>query len=108
VRPCQEVPEGARPSADTLPGQVDPEEEPIEVDGNPEWQVDEILDSRIHRGRLQYKAAWVGFDPDPTWYNARGFMGAPQKVKDYHLAYPDKPGPPVRLEAWLEAYRAEK
>ena len=35
-------------------------------------------------------------------------MGAPQKVKDYYLAYPDKPRPPVRLEAWLGAYRAEK
>ena len=35
-------------------------------------------------------------------------MNAPHKVRDYYLAYPDKPGPPVRLEAWLKAYEDDK
>jgi len=93
-------------ATDALPGQIEPKEEPIEVNGNPEWQVEEILDSRIYRGRLQYKVSWVAYDPDPTWYNARGFAGAPYKVRDYHQAYPEKPGPPLRLDTWLRAYEA--
>ena len=35
-------------------------------------------------------------------------MNAPHKVRDYHLTYPDKPGPPVRLEAWLKAYENDE
>jgi transposase InsO family protein len=97
-----------RASTDALPGQIEPMEEPIEVDGHPEWPVQEILDSRLYRGRLQYKAAWVAHDPDPTWYNARGFIGAPHKVRDFHKAYPDKPGPPMRLEAWLRAFETNE
>ena len=87
-----------------LPGQVEPEEPPTIVNGQPEWEIEAILDSRIYRTRLQYKAAWVGHDPDPTWYNARGFIGAPHKVRDYHLAYPNKTGPPLRLDNSLKAW----
>ena len=95
-------------ATESLPGQIEPEEEPIEVNGSPEWTVEEILDSRIYRGRLQYRASWTGCDPDPTWYNARGFVGAPHKVKEYHQAYPDKAGPPLRLNIWLQAYEAKR
>jgi len=46
-----------RKASKPLPGQVELEEEPIEIDGNPKWPVEEILDSRIYRGRLQYKVS---------------------------------------------------
>lgn len=94
-----------RKATDALPGQVEPEQPPIEVNGKPEWVVRSILDSRLHYGRLQYRAAWEGHDPDSTWYNAAGFMNAPIKVKEFHEAYPAKPGPPLRLDAWLQAYQ---
>ncbi len=29
-------------------------------------------------------------------------------MRDYYTAYPDKPGPPARLEAWLKAYENDK
>ena len=95
-------------STHPLPGQTEPEEPAIEINGHPEWPVQEILDSRLFRGRLQYRASWVAHDPDSTWYNARGFIGAPHKVRDYHMAYPEKAGPPARLAAWLQAYEAEE
>ncbi|KAF2187655.1 hypothetical protein K469DRAFT_704585 [Zopfia rhizophila CBS 207.26] len=66
-----------------LPGQIKPEEPPIEVNGHPEWLVQEILNSRLFHGRLQYKASWLAHNPDPAWYNARGFIGAPHKLKAY-------------------------
>ena len=95
-------------STHPLPGQIEPEEPAIEINGHPEWPVQEILDSRLFRGRLQYRASWVAHDPDSTWYNARGFIGAPHKVRDYHMAYPEKAGPPARLAAWLQAYEADE
>jgi len=35
-----------------LPGQVEPEQPPIKINGQPEWEIKQILDSRIHRSRL--------------------------------------------------------
>ncbi|KAF2646983.1 hypothetical protein K491DRAFT_615555, partial [Lophiostoma macrostomum CBS 122681] len=36
------------------------------------------------------------------------FIGALYKVRDYYQAYLEKPGPLVRLDAWLQAYEARK
>ena len=36
------------------PGQQNPPPPPVIVDDNEEWHVEEILDSRIYRRRLQY------------------------------------------------------
>ena len=47
---------------DPLPGQQIPEPPPIVIDGQDEWEVDKILDSRRHYQKLQYKVKWIGFD----------------------------------------------
>ena len=39
---------------DPYPGQVIPAPPPVEVDGEQEWHVEEILDSKLVRGRLRY------------------------------------------------------
>ena len=41
------------------------------VDDNEEWDVEEILDSRIYRGRLQYLVKWIGFHR-PDWEPVEG------------------------------------
>ncbi|OGM39394.1 hypothetical protein ABOM_012139 [Aspergillus bombycis] len=71
-----------------------------------EWEVEQILASRIWRGKLQYQAQWKGCDFDPTWYPARGFKGAPYKIQNFHGVFPDQPGPPKRLTEWLEGWEA--
>ena len=38
------------------------------------WIVDEILDHRRHKGVLQWKVKWKGFDK-PTWQPAKDFVG---------------------------------
>ena len=42
------------------------------VNDGEEWEVDDILDSRLYgRGkRLQYRVKWKGYDTDLEWYNA--------------------------------------
>jgi hypothetical protein len=39
---------------------------PIQVNGEDEWEVDEILASKTIRGSLYYRASWIGYDPNPT------------------------------------------
>ena len=50
---------------DPLPGQYNPPLPPVIVDDAKAWYMEEILDSRMYRQRLQYLVKWVGFDrPD--------------------------------------------
>jgi hypothetical protein len=91
-----------------LPGQYQEPEPPTEINGEPEYDVEEVLASRVRNGGLQYQVQWTGHDPDDQWYNAEGFIGAPQKIKDYHNAYPEKPGPPARLQFWMDAHARDE
>jgi len=43
-------------STDPLPGQIQPPSPPVIIEDEPEWEVDEILDSRIVGKTLQYLA----------------------------------------------------
>ena len=95
-------------SSDPMPGQAAVPEEPVEINGEPEWTVEEIVSSRINRGVLQYQAKWAGCDPDETYYPAENFVGSPHRVKDFHERFPDAPGPPKRLQAWIDAYMNEE
>jgi hypothetical protein len=45
-------------------GQVTLEPEPMEIDGEHQWQVEKILDCRNIRGKLKYQADWVRFDKE--------------------------------------------
>lgn len=57
---------------DPLLGQHIPPPRPVEVDGEDEWELDDILASRRYYGRLQYKCKWHGFERDDEWYYADG------------------------------------
>ena len=48
--------------ADSLTGQKQPPPPPIIVDENPEWKVEEILDSKLVRRTLKYLVRWVDYD----------------------------------------------
>ncbi|OJD22663.1 hypothetical protein ACJ73_05992, partial [Blastomyces percursus] len=94
-----------RKAADNpLPGQINVPPEPIEIEGENEWEIEEVLASRINRGKLQYRVKWLGFDDDFSWYPARNLKGSPHLLREFHIANPTKPGPPKRLDDWLEAW----
>ena len=55
-----------KPAASNLfPGQIIPPAPPVEVDGEEEWEVTDVLDSHLFQQRLQYLVKWTGYD-DPT------------------------------------------
>jgi transposase InsO family protein len=98
-------PEKLRRSASTEPlrGQLVDEQPSIQVDGQEEWEVAQVVAVRLYYGKLQYRVDWMGQDKDNTWYEAGCFKNAPHRIRDFHLQYPDRPGPPMRLHEWLRA-----
>jgi hypothetical protein len=92
---------------DPLPGQRNDPPLPIQVDGDDEWEVDEILACKLDRKTLKYRVHWMGYDPDPAWYPAWNFVGCPQKLKEFHGQYPGQPGPPKYLDEWMDCWYDE-
>ena len=65
---------------------------PVEVEGEEEYEVEEILDSRKRRGKVQYLVRWLGYGPsDDTWQTLDTLEHAIDALQDFHLAYPQKP-----------------
>jgi transposase InsO family protein len=86
--------EPTKPPDTAIPGHLQPEPPPTIIDGEQEWEVEEIVDSRTFRNNIQYRVKWLGFpDPDRTWYPASNFEHAQEELRQFHLRYPNKPKP---------------
>jgi transposase InsO family protein len=93
---------------DPLPGQVNEPPPPIEIIGDQEYEVQELIAVKLARGKLLYRASWVGYDEDLDFYPASDFKYAPHKLRDFHVANPSLPGPPRALEQWIKAWESGK
>ena len=82
-----------------IPNRIQPPPPPIEVDGDTEYEISEILDTKIDKRRrckLLYLVRWAGYegtDEETSWIPASELEHAEELVADFHDAYPDKPGP---------------
>ena len=84
----------------TIPDRVQPPLPPIMVDDKPEFEISEILDTKIdnrHRAcKLLYLVCWMGYkgtDEETSWILASELGHASELVADFHKAYLAKPGP---------------
>ena len=77
-----------------FPSQIQEPPPPIQIEGEDEYELNEIIDSRFHYNKLQYRAKWKGYSPehDKIWYPAENFNNASLSVRKFHQRYPDKPG----------------
>ncbi|MBW0508727.1 hypothetical protein O181_048442 [Austropuccinia psidii MF-1] len=69
---------------------------PIIIVEDEEWEVSQILDSKLVRRKLWYLVEWKGFSQDSersTWEPTENLKNCPELVKYFHSLYPDKPGP---------------
>ncbi|MBW0586925.1 hypothetical protein O181_126640, partial [Austropuccinia psidii MF-1] len=69
---------------------------PIIIEEKEEWEVSQILVSKLKRRTLWFLVAWKGFSKEPersTWEPTENLKNCPELVKDFHSLYPDKPGP---------------
>ena len=78
-------------ATDPLPGQTAPEAQPIKVDGDISWEVEEMYNSKRTKGEwVQYLVMWTGTDA-PTWEKAANLDNCVQLLDTFHRLYPAKP-----------------
>jgi len=64
---------------------------PIVIDGEAEWEVEEILDSRWHRRRFQYLIKWKGYDREHNSWEFASEVSAPELTVEFHRKHPGAP-----------------
>ena len=66
----------------------------MEINGEEEWEVEEVSDAKIKYRRLQYLIKWTGCDI-PDWRNAKD-VNRLQAINIFQRRHPCKPGPLTR------------
>jgi len=66
---------------------------PIIIEGEPVYELKQIIDSRLHYGKLQYQAKWTRYPPehDKVWYAYEDFENSGIAQQQFHQKYPRKP-----------------
>ena len=78
---------------DPIPGRRrDPPPPPELVDGEEEYEVENILNSRMFQRKLQYLVQWKGYGVESnTWEYSENVDHALEKVADFHARNPGAP-----------------
>ena len=71
---------------------------PIVVDGEAEWEVEEILDSHWHQRRFQYLIKWKGYGHKHNSWESASKVSAPELTAEFHCKYPGAPRHVQRVE----------
>jgi hypothetical protein len=67
---------------------------PIEIEGNQEYEVAQILNTQIFRGKVQYLVSWQGYDAsENTWEPLWHLKNSLNKVQEFHQQHPSAPKP---------------
>jgi len=64
---------------------------PIVIDGEAEWEVEEILNSHWHRRRFQYLIKWKGYDREHNPWESASEVSAPELIVKFHCKHPGAP-----------------
>ncbi|QRV96366.1 Transposon Tf2-1 polyprotein [Ceratobasidium sp. AG-Ba] len=83
------------------PYRQEPPQPPPEVtpEGDMEYEVEQVQDSRRHRGKIQYYVKWLGYN-EWTWEPYEHLSNAKEMIADFHrrhpnaLRHPQVPKPP--------------
>jgi len=64
---------------------------PIVIDGEAEWEVEEILDSRWHWRRFQYLIKWKGYGRKHNSWESASEVFTPVLIAEFHRKHPKAP-----------------
>jgi len=85
--------------SNTFSERIQPASAPVIIDGEPEYEISWIVDSKINRQqvcKLLYKMIWLGYEDtedESKWIPISELTHAADLVSNFHIAYPTKPGP---------------
>ncbi|CAJ0934401.1 unnamed protein product [Ranitomeya imitator] len=65
---------------------------PVLVEGELEYVVEKILDSRVSRRKLQYLVKWKGYGQEDNSWVVASDVHADDLVRAFHRAHPGRPG----------------
>ena len=90
IHPVQPVSRLSKVAENPLPGQIEAPPPAVIVNGEEEYKVERIEDSRVFRRQLQYLVKWKGYD-ERSWEPAVNVDGL-QAIDVFHTEKPGKPG----------------
>jgi len=70
-------------NANTIEGCTAPAPPLMEVEGEIEYEVEAILDSRLYHSKLQYLVSWLGYN-EQTWEPPEHVAHCPELVAKFH------------------------
>ena len=84
-----------------------PRPPPEIIEGEEEYEVEEIMDSKLLRGKLHYLVKWTGYPERHhwTWEPARNITHAKESIDNFHRKRPSAPRPINSLTTASITYR---
>jgi len=77
--------------ASTIPRRMHDSLPPIKSDSEHEYEMEDILDSRIFNSQFQYFVHWHGYGvSECTWEPMKNLLNAMEKMHEFHQQYPNK------------------
>jgi len=64
---------------------------PIVIDGEPEWEIEEILNSRWHQRRFQYLIKWKGYGREHNSWESASEVSTLELTAEFHCKHPGAP-----------------
>jgi predicted aspartyl protease len=82
-------------------GLTPPPPDPVTIEGEEEYEVDHIRDSKVFGRSLKYLVRWTGYgEGEDTWEPAKNLAHSPDKVSEFHSK---NPGVPRKIAALIYA-----
>jgi len=83
----------------TVPGQQITPQAPVEVEGKEEYIVEEILDSRLRRNKLEFLIKWEGYmNENNSWEPEDNCRNACNAIAAFYRKYPQAPRQIARMQ----------
>ncbi len=89
-------------ATDSLTEQIQLSSLSVVVNEEEEYEMNDILDSRYHYDKLQYKIVWIDHSSDRAWYSTENFEHFKNILKNYHQRYSEKFDSALRMIVIIE------